>query len=250
MKLAIMQPYVFPYSGYFQLINAVDKFVFYDDVAFIKQGWINRNNILLNGKKYLFTVPVKNISSFATINATFVSDKPFNWQKKLLNTFRLAYSRAPFFKNVFPIVEEVINGAAEESISIMAKNSIKIVMQYLQMQTMITESSSIYNNTALRLEGRVIDICKRENADTYINARGGMELYVTENFERAGTDLFFIETSLPPYRQFGNEFVPGLSIVDVLMFNSVEEVRKMLEDYKMVSNGEAYNTIEIKFKRN
>src|SRR6476620_1801279 len=131
MKLAIMQPYVFPYSGYFQLMNAVDKFVFYDDVAFIKQGWINRNNILLDGKKYLFTVPVKNISSFSLINETYVSDKPFNWQKKLLNTFRLAYGKAPFFKKVFPMIEEVINSSCDQSISTVAKNSINIVLQYL-----------------------------------------------------------------------------------------------------------------------
>ena len=209
----------------------------------------NRNNILLNGKKYLFSIPVKNISSFAAINATFVSDKPFHWKKKILNTFGSAYSRAPFFKNVFPIIEEVINSSSDQSISTVAKNSVKMVMQYLEMQTVIVESSSVYNNNELKSEERVIDICKQEKVSTYINAGGGIDLYRTENFENAGINLFFMEPGLQPYRQFRNEFVPGLSIVDVLMFNPVEEVRRMLENYNLISSRELYNITTNKVKQ-
>jgi len=235
MKLAIMQPYIFPYIGYFQLINAADKFVFYDDVTFIKQGWINRNNILLNGKKYLFTIPVKNISSFAAINETYVSDKPFSWGKKLLSTFTQAYNKAPFFNEVFPLIEKVMSGSSNQSISSVAKDSIISVMQYLNMQTEIVESSSIYNNSELKSEERIIDICQKENADTYINAPGGMALYQAKHFEVIKTILSFLEVVLERYHQFENEFVPGLSIIDVLMFNSVEEVRSMLANCRIDS---------------
>ena len=72
MKLAIMQPYLFPYLGYFQLIAAVDKFVFYDDVNFIKNGWINRNRLLISGKVNYITIPLSGASSFLKINQVLV----------------------------------------------------------------------------------------------------------------------------------------------------------------------------------
>lgn len=233
MKLAIMQPYLFPYIGYFQLINSVDKFIFYDDVAFIKQGWINRNNILLNGKKYLLSVPLSNISSYALINATLVSRKPDNWQIKLLNTIRLAYGKAPYFKDIFPLIEQVINSSSDQPVSFVAKNSIKLILQQLNITTVMVESSSVYNNNDLKGEYRVIDICKKENADTYINASGGKELYTTESFKSAGINLVFIEPGLPEYKQFENDFIQGLSIMDILMFNDKNSVLKWLTNFKL-----------------
>ena len=109
VKLAIMQPYLFPYIGYFQLIHAVDRFVVYDDVAYIKQGWINRNRILINGKASFFNVPIKNASSFALIRDTLINDhqQHARWAEKLLKTFDNAYRRAPEFARVFPMLEHV-----------------------------------------------------------------------------------------------------------------------------------------------
>ncbi|MFW5701046.1 MAG: WbqC family protein, partial [Cyclobacteriaceae bacterium] len=124
MKLAIMQPYLFPYIGYFQLIHAVDKFVFYDDVDFIKQGWISRNNILLNNQFFTFTVPLVSISSNQKINRTEIHLHQYqNWRKKFFKTLNQAYKKAPFYKVVMPIIDEVF-GAEHKYINDLARESI------------------------------------------------------------------------------------------------------------------------------
>ncbi|MGN6800610.1 MAG: WbqC family protein [Ginsengibacter sp.] len=234
MKLAIMQPYFFPYLGYFQLINAVDKFVIYDDITFIKQGWINRNYILLNGDKHLFTIPLKNISSNALIHETKVAPKPFNWQHKLLQTFQQAYQKAPFFKDVFPLLEIIIAGSTGKSIADIARKSIISVLNYLDIKTVIIASSAVYKNDSLKNTSRVIDICQKEAACVYLNAAGGFGLYNKEEFSSHGIQLKFIQSALQPYNQFQNNFISSLSIIDVLMFNSADRVREMLNDYKLV----------------
>ncbi|MDN3655878.1 WbqC family protein [Ferruginibacter paludis] len=235
MKLSIMQPYLFPYLGYFQLINAVDKFVVYDDVAFIKQGWINRNFLLLNGRKYLFTFPVKSISSNAPINETFVSKTPFNWQQKLQQTIIQAYRKAPFFKDVFPMVESIISQSTDKPIAQVATESIEAVVKYLSIKTDIQLSSSIYENDHLKNTDRVIDICTKENAIAYINAIGGQQLYKQETFAQKKINLYFIKSTLPAYEQFDREFINGLSIIDVMMFNSPEKVKNdFLPMYSLV----------------
>ena len=87
MKLAIMQPYIFPYLGYFQLLNSVDHFVFYDDVNFIKGGWVNRNQLLINNQNKFFTVPLKKIISFTPINEVEIHKKLYpNWRSKFYNS--------------------------------------------------------------------------------------------------------------------------------------------------------------------
>jgi WbqC-like protein family len=226
VKLAIMQPYIFPYLGYFQLIAAVDKFVVYDDIAFIKQGWINRNYILLNGARHLFTIPVQNISSNAHINKTLVSYKPFKWDHKLLQTFRQAYNSAPYCKQIFPIIEKVITGSQGKAIGMVASDSIVSVLQYLSIERDIVHSHDRYNNEHLKNAERVIDICKKENADTYINAIGGKTLYAPELFSQHNISLHFLNTHFESYQQTGGQFVEDLSIIDVLMYNSKEKVKE------------------------
>ncbi|WP_439883034.1 WbqC family protein [Pontibacter sp. MBLB2868] len=234
MRLAIMQPYIFPYLGYFQLIQAVDKFVVYDDVSFIKQGWINRNKILLNGEKHFFFIPVEGISSFKDINQTFVSDKPINWEKKILRTIEQAYRKAPFFNNILPIVEASVYNQRGNAISTVAVSSIERVLQYLDIEKNIVESSTVYNNKELKGQDRIIDICKKEDADTYINAIGGVELYEKEYFSNEGIKLFFLKSELRSYRQFHNISIPALSIIDVLMFCPIKQVQQMLTEYHLV----------------
>ena len=133
MKIAIMQPYVFPYLGYFQLINSVDRFIFFDDVGFIKQGWINRNNILLNKSKHRFTIPVQKISSNISIRETRILKNPHDWNRKLLNTIRHAYQNAPYFKFVYPIVESILKDCSDKSVAEVAINSIEKVLEYLSI---------------------------------------------------------------------------------------------------------------------
>ena len=234
MRLAIMQPYIFPYLGYFQLINSVDKFIFYDDVTYIKGGWINRNNILLNGQKYLFTIPLKKISSYKKINEIEVSELPIGWDNKLINTFIQAYSKAPYFNSVFPLIENTLRDCGNLLISDLTKKSILSVLEYLNIEKNIEKSSGIYNNLDLKSQDRILDICKKEKAKVYINPSGGIDLYEKAVFKNNGLELFFINSSVNSYKQFNcNKFVDSLSIIDVLMFNSKIDILKMLKIYEL-----------------
>jgi len=234
MKLAIMQPYFFPYIGYFQLINAVDKFVVYDDVSYIRQGWINRNRILLSGKDHMFSVPVADASSYRMIKDTLIHKERLGaFKKKLGKTLLQAYGKAPFYGVTYELVQRVLDSEAV-SISRLAVNSLKAVCGYLGLQTAIVDSSVVYQNDHLRAQDRVLDICRKEGAGVYVNAQGGTELYQKDVFADNGIELRFLKPKPISYRQFDNEFVPWLSIIDVLMFNPVEQVRAMLTECEMV----------------
>lgn len=232
MKLAIMQPYLFPYIGYFQLMNAVDKFVILDDVNYINKGWINRNRILVNGKAHLFTVPLKEASQNRQIRNIEVADDG-KWRDKYLKTVELSYKKAPYYSSVFPILMNIILSATQ-SISELTRQSIIEINQYLNIGTIIQETSAVYDNRQLKAEDRIIDICKREGADQYINPTGGTELYSKEMFKRDGIDLLFLKSKPQRYGQFDNEFVPWLSIIDVLMFNSKEEIMDYLSSFDLM----------------
>jgi len=231
MRIAVMQPYLFPYIGYFQLIESVDKFVVYDDVTFIKQGWINRNNILLNGKAFLFTVPILNVSSFTLIKDTLISRKQ-PWAEKLLKTLEQAYKKGPFYSTVAALVERGIKSDCE-TIGAMATESIRAVCQYLGIATEIITGSAHYANQHLSAQDRIIDICKQEKASQYHNPIGGQELYSKEDFAAEDIKLHFIKTPLMPYPQFKDPFVPWLSIIDVLMFNEPVAALQQIRNYEL-----------------
>jgi len=234
MKIAVMQPYIFPYIGYFQMVNAVDKFVFYDDVNYIKQGWINRNRILVSNKDYLFTVPLKNASSFSLISETLINEVLFEkWKLKFLQTIQQSYKKAPHFERVFDMLKIFFN-SNYVSISEMAIESVKSVSQYLGLNTEFVLASKTYQNKGMERQERLIDICKTEKANHFINALGGQELYKKEDFQKEGIKLDFIKTQPITYKQFNNEFAPWLSIIDVLMFNGKEEIKKMLNMYELI----------------
>lgn len=232
MKLGIMQPYLFPYIGYFQLLAAVDKFIVYDDVTFIKQGWVNRNRILLEGKDEMFTVPIQDQSSFKLIHETQILKNPV-WRRKLLVKFEHAYKKAPFFKPVFELVRGVLD-STENLIGAMAVKGIKSVCGYLDIHTRIIEHSAAYGNAHLKAQDRVLDLCAKEKASVYINAAGGTELYSKDDFRNRGIELQFLRSKEIAYRQLGAAFVPGLSIIDVMMFNSPEETRELLKRFELL----------------
>ena len=233
-----MQPYLFPYLGYFQLIAAVDRFVVYDDVSFIKNGWINRNRILGGGaagrepEPAYFTVPLEGASSFKAIREVGVSPDP-RWRAKLLKTLAQTYARAPCFREVYPLVESVL-GATEARVSALAVASLRAVAAYLALEAEFVPSSAAYENGELRGQERVLDICRREGATTYVNPSGGRELYARDAFAARGVTLRFLEPQLRAYPQLRPPFVPGLSIIDVLMFNPRDRVRELLDDYRLV----------------
>lgn len=234
MKLAIMQPYLFPYIGYYQLINAVDKFVIYDDVNFIKQGWINRNNILVNEKPYLFTVPLENQSSFVKINETLINQQFYPiWKKKFLKTIEQNYGKAPFFKEVFPLIQSTFD-IKTNNLSDLAANSLKKTSNYIEITTVFEDSSTIYQNQDLSSQNRVLDICKKEKATVYINSIGGYELYSEKDFLNENITLNFIKPKATCYDQYNSKFVPNLSIIDVLMFNDIDTIKGFLTNYELI----------------
>ncbi|MBK7248364.1 MAG: WbqC family protein [Flavobacteriales bacterium] len=239
MKVAIMQPYLFPYIGYFQLIHAVDRFVIYEDVNFIKQGWINRNNILNNGAASLFTVPLSNLSSHTLIKDVEVDAHRYpHWRNKFMKTLAQAYAKAPNNADTMALVDEVLRPDATH-ISRLASRSLVAVKERLGMETVIIPSSTTYGNTHLSGQARVLDICAKEKATTYINAQGGKELYDPRKFREHGMDLAFIAPELTPYDQGGHVFTKGLSIIDALMFLPVDRVRAMLSGYALDRPGES-----------
>lgn len=227
-----MQPYLFPYIGYWQLINAVDEFVVLDDVNFIVRGWINRNHILLNGGKHLFTFPVKNLSQNMLIsNAEFCfAEKEI---KKFLATVTAAYKKAPYYNEFFSVLEQIF-GYKNKNVSDFIVNSFVLLLTYLGINKSILRSSQITKDASLSGEARILALCKALNATVYINPIGGIELYHRMIFKENHLELFFLQTGNYSYKQFGNEFIPNLSIIDVLMFNSVETVKKMLLNYSLI----------------
>lgn len=227
-----MQPYLFPYLGYFQLIYAVDKFILLDDANFMKGSWINRNSLLINNKRGRFNVPLQKSSSFKSINDLYIHDK-LRWKTKFLKTISQNYKNAPYYYLFSPILEKIINSEAEK-ISDLIFISIIEINHYLNLNTPIERASMLYENQSLKGQERVLDICLQEKANHYINAIGGKEIYSFEYFKKNKIFLNFIKSSLPEYEQFQNNFVPGLSIIDVLMFNSKENIQVMLKDFQLV----------------
>lgn len=228
-----MQPYLFPYAGYFQLINSVDRFIIYDDVAFIKQGWIARNRILLNGKPHLFSITLRNPSSFKNINEIQLHERLYaTWRNKFYKTITQGYKSAPFFSAGFELIESVFD-MKPSSIAELSRNSVASVCKYLNIETEIVPTSEIYKNSELKGKERIIDICKLENAITYVNLPGGIDLYSKVDFVQEGLELKFIQPEIVPYKQFNNPFAPNLSIIDLLMFNSVSECGKLLDAYTL-----------------
>lgn len=234
MRIGIMQPYLFPYVGYFQLIHAVDKFVLLDDVNFINKGWINRNKILVNGKENLFTIPLENASQNKLIKDINISSEP-KWKGKFLMTLTMAYKKAPFFNDVMPIIDSIMN-SEENNISKKIFFSLQKINGYLEIKTIIEESSSKYQTVDLKAEDKIISICKQEKATEYINPIGGTELYDKAKFDSEGIQLYFIKSGAITYKQFSNDFVPYLSIIDLLMFNSNEAIAGFLRQYTLIQN--------------
>lgn len=232
MKVGIMQPYFFPYLGYWQLINAVDKYVIYDDVNFIKNGWINRNNILLNGKKHLVTLPLEGASPFLLINQIKTTSRTKD-KEKVLKTIVQSYKKAPYFEDVISIIENTVLNDSEFICNALIY-SIKSVIAYLGINTEIIISSELDKDISLSSEDKVIHICKLLNASNYLNAVGGQELYNKSNFEKQNLQLSFLKMNQISYKQFDNDFVPNLSMIDVLMFNSPASIKEMLNDYEVI----------------
>ena len=232
MKLGIMQPYFVPYIGYWQLMNAVDKYVIYDDVNFIKGGWINRNRILVNGEVKYFNIPMLGASPYKHINEVGVNndDKLID---KNLRIIEGGYKKAPYYEAVYPLIREMLT-CKKENLALYITNSFKIISKYLDIHTEFIISSELKKDCSMKGQEKVLSICSILGATEYYNAIGGQQLYSYSDFQKQGISLKFLQTQEIVYEQFQNEFQPNLSIIDVMMFNSVEQIQQMLQKYTLV----------------
>ena len=231
--VAVMQPYFLPYIGYFQLMNLADTFVLYDDVNYINKGWINRNYFAANGNRQLFTLPLDKAGQNKKINEIRIFELS-KFKKNFLRGIEMSYKKAPYYSTVNALLHEVVD-REETNLSSFLFKSFLVLKKYLGIETEIIASSTKYHNTGLKGEDRIIDICKQENATHYINLSGGIELYSREKFAQACIDIKFIQSGEIFYKQQGNAFIPFLSVVDILMYNTPAEIQPMLMNYKILN---------------
>lgn len=233
-----MQPYFFPYIGYWQLIQAVDRFVIYDDVNYIKGGWINRNRILINGKPTYVTVPLHLPSPYKRICDTTLQHSVI-WRDKLVKMLEMTYRKSPFFSEVFPVVEGLIR-YKKENLSDYLVHQLKVLSAFMGINSEFVLTSRSYENNELSGQARLLDICKREGATTYINPQGGQLLYDNEVFWNAGIDLQFIVMRPIPYMQRADVFVPSLSIIDALMEIGPTKIKHHLNGFDLISGASSH----------
>lgn len=242
--IAVNQPYLYPYLGYFQLIKSVDTFVIYDDVNFIKKGWIHRNNILTPQGPLLFTVPLKDASQNRLIKDTLIHESFAQWRSKFVNTLAHCYQNSSNYEEAYlPVAGPLYDWKVgfrgglilpNKPISQLCLDTLKKILKYLNIKTKIVNTSTIYQNSHLKGQDRIIDICKQEKADQYINLIGGQHLYNKKLFEKEHIELKFHQIKPHTYKQFLSPFIPNLSIIDVLMSCKPCEIQDLLQQYELI----------------
>ena len=230
MKIAIMQPYFCAYIGYYQLIRSVDKFVICDNMQYTRKGWFNRNRILIHGTAKTFTIPLKKDSDYLNANQRFLANNSLSEKIKILRRIKSVYKRAPFFSQNYPIVRRIFANELDNLFDFIYFSVIELCRN-LDIRTEIITCSSLAIDHSLKAQTKVLEICKHLNADIYINSIGGKELYDKNVFIKEGIELKFIKPRNIQYSQFNHEFVPWLSIIDLLMFNSLEQIKGYLNEY-------------------
>lgn len=228
-----MQPYFLPYIGYWQLIHSVDEFVVYDNIEYVKKSWINRNRMLQDGHDFLFTLPLKKDSDYLNVDKRYLSNDSDKVNAKTLRQIESAYKKAPEFSKVFPIIKECFE-CPEKNLFNYIRNSIQTICELLDIKTKITISSTISIDHSLKAEQKVLAICKQLNTTNYINTSGGKGLYDKDRFASEGIKLQFMQSKYIEYPQLNNEFVPWLSIIDVLMFNNLKTVQRFLGEFEIL----------------
>lgn len=231
-KIGIMQPYFFPYLGYWQLLNAVDTYIVYDDVNYIKGGWVNRNRICINGEPHYFTLRLSGASPYKHINEISVTDDQV-YLDKMIRMVEQTYKKAPYFYNVMPIVVKIIKNP-QRNLALFLFDQIKIISEYLGIKTNLILSSSMYKRDGLHGEKRVIDMCHNLQATEYYNAIGGRDLYSKETFLQKNILLKFVKMKDIAYKQFSQNFVKNLSIIDIMMFNDKQAMTELLNAFEVL----------------
>lgn len=233
MTAAIMQPYFFPYLGYFSLIKESDLFILFDTPQYIRHGWINRNQILNNhGKPFYIMVPLMKMKRETPINQMIIRNNE-NWQQKLFEQLKVYKNKAPFYHQVTEMLQNVF-GKTTDSIVTLNYNAIKEVCSYLDITTPI----KIFSEMELDIQDVhaadewALNICEAIGATNYINPIGGLDFFDQKKYSERGIDIKFLKHLPVEYSQFENEFIPHLSILDVLMFNDPNKIQDLLGDFK------------------
>jgi hypothetical protein len=233
-KLGAMQPYFFPYLGYFQLIKAVNVFVVLNRVQYTKRGWINRNYLLDDHQRpKRFTLSIQKGGQKEAIQARKIVPGPKN-KDKILNALRQAYRKAPQYDQVMPGLAEAI-GREEIRLDRYLFSCIQFVCRYLGLSTRIVLESDVAYPAVEGRANRLIALSSFFQAGEYVNPMGGKGLYSPEEFEEQGLRLTFLQSKPVGYAQFSSPFVPNLSIIDVLMFNSRDQVSWLLDQYDLLA---------------
>tara|TARA_R110000850_G_scaffold25797_1_gene74164 strand:- start:17749 stop:18444 length:696 start_codon:yes stop_codon:yes gene_type:complete len=229
MKVAVMQPYLFPYIGYFQLINSVDCFVFYDDVDYIQRGWINRNRILINKESKYFTVPVKKSRLGTPIHDVYIVD--FNsWKMIFLTTLRQSYKKAKNFDFTFKLLQDYLINREFDKIDDFSISSIKFICNILNIKSNFIRSSELNIDKRLEKEEKLEYIIKRVNGKSIILPPGSKELY--HQWNPVGISKHTLSMPDLKYYQNMDSFVDNLSIIDILMHNTLDETIELINNFK------------------
>ncbi len=217
MKVGIMQPYFFPYIGYFQLINACDYFIFLDNVQYIKKGWINKNRVLINGQPSYITIPVVKSPQRSLIRDKLIH--PSVDIDKILRKIRYGYKHRPHFAEAYRLLAPIFDGMGD-SVARFSSESIMCLSEYIGLKTEFAFASELMAdslNSKFGAEDRIIHLAHAVGGTEYVNMRGGQHLYDYGRFFSENIQLTFIDPHITKYPQPTNEFVPGLSIIDMLM---------------------------------
>jgi hypothetical protein len=224
MKIACMQPYFLPYIGYWQLINAVDKFVILDDVQYITKGWINRNKICINGNDRWITIPLEGANRNKLINELKICS-PNNWAPKLKRTIEYSFKNAPNFDEGYQFFNTIINCKTNDLTTCLVK-SIKLICDFLGIDTTIILSSDISPEDSFKGKDRIIHICKKLNASFYYNPQGGIKLYKKEDFIKEKIELDFIKTNSKKSFLY--------SFLETMMIYSRNEIQDELKNFNLI----------------
>ena len=232
MRTAIMQPYFLPYTGYFHLITATDRLVLCDDFQYTGHGWMTRNRFLRDGRDALFSLQIKSDSQKKQIRERELAQNFTGTE--LINGFQNAYRKAPFFRQIIPLLEQIIQ-FPDRNLFAFLENSISQVCRYLEIKLPCGKTSETPVNPVLRKEDRVLALCHSLGTQEYVNSIGGRELYSKERLKSQNITLSFLDSKPFVYGQFGTAFVGSLSIVDAMMFNPTSRIRSYLEtEYELV----------------
>ena len=225
--LSLMQPYFFPYMGYFDLLAFSDIFVFYDDAAFSKNSWYNRNRIAGTKERWDYIgVAVRKSEPLGTPSTDILLARKESDLQKLLRQLD-RYSKAPHYETIVDLVRGVFE-ASDDRLASVAMASVRACAKYLGLGPQILRSSEINYDRAGNALTKVLGICAACNAGTYLNLSGGRSLYKPDDFRAAGMALSFCRPEPIEYQMLGCQFEPYLSVLDALMWISPEQARPKL----------------------